>query len=66
MTQTITVSGMTCANCVRHVRTALAGLPGVRGVEVELASGRAVLEVERAIDIATLRATLAADDYGVQ
>lgn len=66
MVQTITVTGMTCANCVRHVRDALADLPGVSGVEIELASGRATFEVAREIDTATLRAALEAQEYGLQ
>jgi len=56
---------MTCANCVRHVQAALAALPGVRDVRVDLASGRANLEVEDSINIATLRATLEAEEYGI-
>lgn len=66
MTQTISVTGMTCANCVRHVREALAEIPGVRGVEVDLATERASLDVEREIDRATLRAALEAQEYGLQ
>ena len=37
----ISIDGMSCENCVRHVREALAGLPGVEGVEVDLAAGKA-------------------------
>lgn len=64
-TQTITVTGMTCAKCVGHVHDALAGLPGVHDVSVDLASGRASLSVDREIDVATLRTALEADEYGV-
>ena len=32
---TLTVTGMTCGNCVRHVQEALAEIPGVH-VEVDL------------------------------
>ncbi len=38
---TYQIEGMTCQNCVRHVREALAGVAGVRQVEVDLDSGRA-------------------------
>ena len=44
MNETITVGGMTCENCVRHLRDALLDLPGVEGVQVDLASGLAVIE----------------------
>jgi len=32
----IPVSGMSCASCVQRVRQALASLPGVEGLEVEI------------------------------
>lgn len=35
------VDGMTCASCVAHVEKALAGVPGVESVAVNLATGRA-------------------------
>ncbi|HEY9722954.1 MAG TPA: heavy metal-associated domain-containing protein [Oscillatoriaceae cyanobacterium] len=38
------VNGMTCENCVRHVREALEQVPGVRDVRVDLAEGRATVE----------------------
>lgn len=34
------VEGMSCGGCVKHVTQALQSLPGVGGVEVDLASGR--------------------------
>lgn len=34
------VTGMTCDHCAASVRQALAGVAGVDGVELELASGR--------------------------
>jgi copper chaperone CopZ len=40
----ISIDGMSCENCVRHVREALAGLPGVEGVEVDLAAGKAQVQ----------------------
>lgn len=38
------VSGMTCGNCVRHVTEALKPLPGVDSVEVDLPTGRVVVQ----------------------
>lgn len=64
-TQTIGVTGMTCAKCVHHVRNALAALPGVREVVVDLDAGQATLEVEEALDRETLRSALAAEEYGL-
>jgi len=37
------VRGMTCQNCVRHVREAIASVPGVRAATVSLESGRATV-----------------------
>lgn len=42
--QTYTVSGMTCAACVRHVEKALAAVPGVTTVSVNLATSRVRVE----------------------
>jgi copper chaperone len=36
----IKVKGMSCQHCVAAVTKAVAGLPGVSNVEVDLASGR--------------------------
>ncbi len=65
MTQTFTVTGMTCANCVRHVRDSLGEMPGVRRVDVDLASGRTTLDVEHEIDLAAIAAVLEAEEYGL-
>ena len=57
-TQTIRVQGMTCANCVRHVTTALLAVPGVVRADVDLARAEATLEVETPIADATLAPVL--------
>ena len=40
----LTVSGMTCGACVKHVEKAINSILGVKKVEVDLASG--VVKVE--------------------
>ena len=45
-TWTFPVRGMTCAACAAHVEGALARLPGVREVHVNLATEKATLVVE--------------------
>ena len=62
MIQTISVTGMTCQNCVRHVNQALGALPGVRSAAVDLAAGTVQLETEREIPRGELEAAL--DDAG--
>lgn len=64
MRQTISVTGMTCQNCVRHVHEALAALPGVRSAEVDLASNSATLESDREVPRAELSAAL--DEAGYE
>ncbi|MBW7926733.1 MAG: heavy-metal-associated domain-containing protein [Fimbriimonadaceae bacterium] len=57
------VTGMSCQNCVRHVREAIAALPGVLSVEVDLASGSARVE-HTELDDAALIAALEDEGYG--
>ncbi len=44
----IPVAGMDCAECVQHVRHAIADLPGVDSVEVYLSSEKAVVRLDPA------------------
>jgi copper chaperone len=46
-TATWQVVGMTCGHCVSAVREELAGLSGVRSVDVELESGRVTVSSDR-------------------
>ena len=39
VTNTYTVTGMTCSHCVQAVTTELSALPGVEDVQVDLATG---------------------------
>jgi copper chaperone CopZ len=66
MRQTIHVGGMTCQNCVRHVRTALEQIPGVRSVDVVLESSEARLEAEREITRPELSRVLDEAGYTLQ
>jgi Cd2+/Zn2+-exporting ATPase/Cu+-exporting ATPase len=50
-THELRVSGMDCADCTENVRRAIAGVPGVVGVEVFLASERAVVAVDPGTDV---------------
>ena len=46
------IGGMTCQNCVRHVREALQATAGVRSVEVDLARGEALVAAEEGSGLA--------------
>ena len=64
MEKTITVRGMTCPNCVKHVTKALSGMEGVSDVAVDLAAGTAKFTASRAIPDSELAAVL--DDAGYE
>lgn len=44
------IEGMTCQNCVKHVRQALESVAGVTAVEVDLEAGLARVEGVAAVD----------------
>lgn len=54
------VGGMTCDDCVVHVRGALEGVPGVRRASVDLDARSAVVEAEPGVAGADLGAAVRA------
>ena len=64
MEKTITVKGMTCPNCVKHVTKALSGMEGVSDVAVDLAAGTAKFTASREIPDSELASVL--DDAGYE
>jgi Cu+-exporting ATPase len=54
------VEGMTCQHCVRTVTSALEAVPGVLHAKVDLAAGRADVDIDAAKPADVLRAELAA------
>jgi copper chaperone len=63
--QTITVAGMTCAHCVSSVREEVGGIPGVTGVDVDLATGRVTIRSEAQVDVAAINDAVAEAGYQV-
>ncbi len=57
------VKGMTCRHCVEAVRAAVAELPGVTDVEVDLSSGRVEIASDPPPDRETLRAAVTEAGY---
>lgn len=49
------VDGMSCGGCAGAVQRALAALPGVRGVEIDLAAKRAVVVSDGPLEAAVVR-----------
>jgi copper ion binding protein len=49
-TTTFTVIGMTCDHCVRAVQGEVARIPGVHGVDVDLATGSVAVHADGPVD----------------
>lgn len=62
-TLTLAIEGMTCASCVGRVEKALAKLPGVQRVSVNLATEQATVEAVAGLPLATLTAAVAQAGY---
>lgn len=43
---TVNVTGMTCGHCATSVREEVENIPGVTGVDVDLASGKVTIDSE--------------------
>ena len=63
-TSTYTVTGMTCGHCVQSVQTEIGKIDGVTSVDVDLASGRVVVEGSTPIAEADIAA--AVDEAGYE
>ena len=63
---TLQVEGMTCASCVARVEKALARLPGVLSVSVNLATERATVRALSTVPVATLRAAVLKAGYAAR
>jgi Cu+-exporting ATPase len=59
------VSGLTCATCVARVERALAGVPGVVSVSVNLASEKATVEYLEGLETSELRRAVKDAGYGL-
>src|SRR5204863_7323951 len=60
-----TVEGMTCGSCAARVQRVLAKTDGVADAEVNLATGRAHVTLDRAVPAADLEAQVARTGYGL-
>ena len=59
----LTVSGMTCGACVKHVEKAINSIAGVEKVEVDLASGAVKVEGNVSQHVKEIIAALEEDGY---
>ena len=62
----LTVSGMTCGSCVKHVEKAVSSIAGVEKVEVDLASGSVKVEGNVSQKVAQIIAALEEDGYSAK
>ena len=62
-THTYTVTGMTCAHCVRSVTEEISALDGVADVAVDLPTGAVAVTSARPLDEAQLRAAVEEAGY---
>ena len=62
----VPIRGMDCADCTRHVQHAISELPGVKSVEVFLASEKAVVQLEPGqVDLPAIRKAVEGAGYAV-
>ncbi len=59
----LTVSGMTCGSCVKHVEKAITSIAGVKSVEVDLAAGIVRVDGDVSQKVAEIIAALEGDGY---
>lgn len=64
MTTELEIKGMTCQNCVKHVKNALENVEGVESVEVTLEPGFA--KVQHTSQVATADLVDAVDEEGYE
>ena len=64
MEKVISIEGMACMHCVKHVQDALAAVPGVKETKVDLESKSATVSVDGSVSDAALKA--AVDEAGYQ
>ena len=63
MQTTASISGMTCAHCVRAVFTSLAGVPGIERADVTI--GKAVIEHDGTVTPGQIRDAIKVAGYDV-
>ena len=64
MLTTVSVSGMTCAHCIRAVFTSLAGLKGIKRADVTI--GQAVIEHDGTVTPEEIRDAIKVAGYDVK
>lgn len=62
----LNVTGMSCMGCVNSVKNLVGALPGIDGIDIDLASGRVEVRHDPAqADAAAIRAAIEDGGYGI-
>jgi copper chaperone len=64
-TRTYTVAGMTCGHCVASVTEEVGAVPGIDGVDVDLATGDLTVTGPAALDDSAVRAAVEEAGYSL-
>lgn len=62
-TSQFTVTGMTCSHCVASVTDEVTAVPGVTGVDVDLATGGLTVTSDAPVDDASIKAAVEEAGY---
>jgi copper chaperone len=62
-TVTVTVTGMTCGHCASSVRDEVGSIPGVRAVDVDLVSGKLVIDSDRQVETDAIKSAVEEAGY---
>ncbi len=65
MKKVVSIEGMTCGHCQRHVAEALRDVAGVKSAVVDLAKKNAVVESDTAVPDEALKSAVAEAGYTV-
>ena len=65
MEKTLEIHGMMCAHCQAHVEKALAAVPGVSSVKVDLEGGKAAVTLSAPVEDKTLADAVTEAGYEV-
>ena len=65
MKTTLQIEGMSCANCVKHVKEALEAIPGVKSADLSLEGKTAAVEHGDEVKLSVLKAAVEEAGYEV-
>jgi copper chaperone len=60
---TVNVTGMTCGHCATSVREEVENIPGVTGVDVDVASGKVTIDSEAPIQVDAIQGAVQEAGY---